>query len=84
MSTAQTGAGRRSCAAPGVAGWLALAAAPIFAAMAVLSATAGSDSMGMMCAMQASPLTGMTMMYLLMCVFHLTPWVRLIAGEAGR
>jgi len=67
--------------APGIAGWLCLAAAPTFAAMALLTqATGGAD---MICsAVPASfPLNGMATMYLLMSVFHLSPWLRLVAGR---
>ena len=32
----------------------------------------------------ALPLNGMVMMYLLMSAFHLPPWLRLVAGRAGR
>jgi hypothetical protein len=77
--------GRRSNAASGLAGWLSLAAAPTFAAMALVSAASPSDPMAMTCMMapQASPLTGMAAMYVLMCAFHLAPWLRLLAGRRG-
>ncbi len=52
---------------------LSLAAAPTFAVMALLSALPGAPDM--ICA-SASPLTGMTAMYLLMSVFHLSPWLK--------
>ena len=67
----------------GIAGWLCLAAAPTFAAMALLTAvTGGAD---MICsAMQGPfPLNGMATMYLLMSLFHLSPWLRLISGRAN-
>ncbi|MFE0016530.1 hypothetical protein ACFWXH_16895 [Mesorhizobium sp. NPDC059054] len=57
--------------------WLALAASPTFAAMALLTGVMGgpaemcSSTMGM-------PLGGMMVMYLLMSAFHLTPWLRLV------
>lgn len=56
--------------------WLALAAAPVFAAMAF--AAAGQP--GAICAMDASPISGMSLMYGLMAFFHLAPWLRLLAG----
>ncbi|WP_028746614.1 hypothetical protein [Rhizobium mesoamericanum] len=67
--------------AGGVTGWLCLAAAPTFAVMAIVALTSGAD---MVCsAMQGPfPLDGMTTMYLLMCLFHLPPWLRLISGRA--
>ena len=69
---------------PGIAGWLCLAAAPAFAAMALLRAvTGGAD---ILCsAMRAPfPLNGMATMYRLMSLFHLSPWLRLVSGRAGR
>ena len=82
MTAAHDDIGRRSNAASGITGWLSLAAAPTFAAMALLTATAGADPMGMPCLVtpHTSPFTGMAAMYVLMSVFHLSPWVRLIAG----
>lgn len=62
----------------GVAGWLSLAAAPSFAAMALANALPGAPDM--LCG-SASPLTGMTAMYLLMSAFHLSPWLRLLAAR---
>lgn len=61
----------------GAADWLCLAAAPTFAAMALLSAFGGQADI---CAMQGvSILNGMALMYLLMSAFHLPPWLRLSA-----
>jgi hypothetical protein len=71
-------AGRRT--EPAVPGnWLGLAAAPTFAAMALLTFGAGGDA-DMMCSVVhgASPLGGMVPMYVLMSAFHAGPWVRLI------
>jgi hypothetical protein len=59
----------------GAADWLSLAAAPTFATMALVTAVSGSD---MLCA--ASPTGGMVPMYLLMSVFHVGPWLRLLAA----
>ena len=64
-----------------VAGWLALAASPIFALMAWRSAT---DAQPMaVCASHPGglPLDGMTAMYLLMSLFHLSPWLKLASGR---
>ena len=68
-------------AALGAAGWLCLAAAPTFAIMALLTGVLGGGPMAMMCstAPDASPLSGMAAMYLLMSAFHLTPWLKLIS-----
>ncbi|WP_343820862.1 hypothetical protein [Castellaniella daejeonensis] len=62
---------------------LACAAAPVFAVMAVAAMRDASPAM--FCAPDpgASPLDGMTTMYLLMSLFHLPPWLRL-ARAAGR
>jgi len=62
--------GRRHAAAPGAAGWLALAAAPTLAAMALLTYPRGAG-MDMMCS--PSPLGGMAPMYVLMSAFHWRP-----------
>lgn len=55
--------------------WLRLAAAPVFAVMALIS---GTDAPPLsMCAAGATvlPVDGMTAMYLLMTLFHLPPWL---------
>jgi hypothetical protein len=67
----------------GAAEWACLAAAPAFAIMALLTAVLGSGQMAMLCgaAPDASPLSGMAPMYLLMSVVHSAPWLRLIAGR---
>lgn len=57
------------------AGWLALAAAPTFAAMALVSATGGAP-MALCTGGGPLPLDGMTAMYLLMSLFHLPPWLK--------
>lgn len=60
------------------ADWLGLAAAPTFALMALLSGVLGGGSMDMLCsaAHGASPLSSMALMYGLMSVFHLSPWLK--------
>ena len=54
--------------------WLALAAAPTFAAMAWVMA----DAPAAICVSDAGmlPVDGMAWMYLLMSLFHLPPWLR--------
>jgi hypothetical protein len=71
----------RTAAARGVADWLGLAAAPTFAIMALLTGVLGGGQMAMMCstAQDASPLSGMVPMYVLMSAFHSAPWLKLIA-----
>ena len=68
--------------APGVVRWLGLAAAPTFAAMALVSAMHGSGSFDAFCSATHGglSLTGMTPMYVLMSLFHAAPWLRLIGG----
>jgi hypothetical protein len=61
-----------------LAGWLGLAAAPTFAAMALFSLMSGS---GACMAQDASPLSGMAAMYLLMSAFHLAPWLRIVGSR---
>ena len=61
---------------------LCLAAAPTYATLAVL--TGFQDDAATLCGSAPSfpgPLSGMTMMYLLMSAFHAAPWLRLIAGR---
>ena len=56
--------------------WLSLAAAPTFAAMAVMTAAANGPA-DMLCAPgQGARLSGMTTMYLLMAAFHVSSWLR--------
>jgi hypothetical protein len=70
-------------AAFGAADWLSLAAAPTFAIMALLTRVLGGGPLDMLCsaAQDASPLTGMVPMYLLMSAFHSAPWLKLISGR---
>jgi hypothetical protein len=64
-----------------VSSFLSLAAAPTFAIMALLTAVLGGGPLDALCA--ASPLNGMAAMYLLMGVFHLAPWLKLITATTG-
>lgn len=64
------------------ADWLCLAAAPTFGIMALLTAVSGERPEMLCTVMQhASPLSGMSLMYLLMSAFHSAPWLRLICGR---
>jgi hypothetical protein len=67
--------------APGVAGWLSLAAAPTFAIMALLTAVHGPPDMLCSTTQDASPFSGMVPMYLLMSAFHAAPWLKLITSR---
>jgi hypothetical protein len=72
-----------NAAALGAAGWLSLAAAPTFAIMALLTGVLGGGQMAMMCstAQDASSLSGMVPMYVLMSAFHSAPWLKLISAR---
>lgn len=63
--------------------WLCLAAAPTFAAMALLTALAEAGHPDMLCsaADHASWLSGMVPMYVLMSAFHSPPWLRWILSR---
>jgi hypothetical protein len=67
----------------GAADWLCLAAAPTFAIMALLTGVFGGGLPDMLCsaAQDASPLSGMVPMYLLMSAFHSAPWLKLISSR---
>lgn len=70
----------------GAADRLRLAAAPTFALMALLTAALGESHAAMICSssQQAASVTGMAPMYLLMSIFHLPPWLRLISPRQLR
>jgi hypothetical protein len=71
---------RRSTEALGAADWLRLAAAPAFAIMALLTGLGGQTNM--LCSpADASLLSGMVPMYLLMSAFHSTPWLKLASSR---
>ena len=68
--------------APEPTGWLSLAAAPIFAAMALARAMAAGGPMDALCGPGSNwPLDGMVVMYGLMCVFHVTPWLKWLSDR---
>jgi hypothetical protein len=68
---------RRGIAARGADG-ICFAAAPTFAIMALL--TASAPDMLCVAAQHASPLSGMAAMYWLMSAFHSAPWLKLASG----
>jgi hypothetical protein len=87
MHTIDIDAGRARLRAPhaaarGAADWLSLAAAPTFAVMALLTGVLGGKPDVLCAALQdASPLSGMVPMYLLMTAFHSAPWLKLILNK---
>lgn len=70
--------------ARGAADWLALAAAPTFAVMAILTGLSGSGAQVFCSAAHPSPLSGMVPMYLLMSLFHASPWLKRVGSESRR
>ena len=65
---------------------LRLAAAPTFAALALVSALSGGGAAEILCraADGLGPITGMTAMYALMSVFHLPAGLALRGGSARK
>lgn len=65
---------------------LCYGASPVFALMALVTAGDASTAMPGMSDPGALPISGMTVMYLLMSLFHLPPWLKLAStlGRAAR
>ena len=77
--------GRRVAAAWAMAKWLRFAAAPTFAVMALVTIVADSGLPDALCSAGGTLWPGgMAPMYLLMSVFHSSPWLRLISRERPR
>jgi hypothetical protein len=84
MLTATGKADSLSGPAVDAAGRIGLAAAPTFALMAWISAV-GSPGMTMCSAASAFvPINDMALMYLLMSLFHLSPWMKLLSARSQR
>lgn len=64
-----------------VTGWLAFAASPSFGLMAWIAATHAPPTMLCSSGPNILPIDGMTTMYLLMSLFHLSPWLRLASSR---
>lgn len=78
--SALVGKGASLGTAANMAGWLYLAATPTFALMALISA---ADSPGTICstALPLAAIDSMALMYLLMALFHLPPWLKLLSSR---
>jgi hypothetical protein len=76
------GLDRSIVAAPVIAKWLHLAAAPSFTIMALLSVIFDSGAPNALCSVAGgSALNGMPPMYLLMAFFHSSPWLKLMSRQ---
>ena len=65
----------------GAASWLGLAASPTFALMAWIVASDAPPMALCSSGLSILPIGGMTAMYLLMSLFHLSPWLKLASGQ---
>jgi hypothetical protein len=71
----------RAWQARGATDWLALAASPIFALMAWIAANDAPPIALCSAGSSILPVDGMTAMYMLMSLFHLSPWLKLASGR---
>ena len=81
MSSAANQGSARAWQVRGAAGWLSLAASPTFALMAWIAA---SDPRPIaLCSFGSGSLLigSMAAMYVLMSLFHLSPWLKLASGR---
>jgi hypothetical protein len=83
MSAISIGGGNHGAAiGRGAADWLGLAAAPAFAAMALMTVCLGGGAEPLCSALgQGSLMSGMVPMYLMMSGFHVGPWLRLMTSR---
>ena len=66
------------------AGWIGLAGSPTFALMAWIAATDAPRMAICTSAQDMLPINGMAWMYLLMSLFHVSPWLKLASGRSER
>ena len=80
-SSAANGEKARAWQTWDAAGWLALAASPTFALTGWIAASSAPPIP--LCSPGSSilPIDGMSAMYLLMSLFHLSPWLKLASGR---
>lgn len=81
IGTFTTRVERRGAAALGAPDWIGLAAAPTFAVLALIGGLSEGGASDALCATahHAGSFDRMTVMYALMSVFHLAPWLRFAA-----
>ena len=84
MTTPMAATQRNSGAgwARNAASWIGLAGTPTFAIMAWVAATEAPRIAVCSSASGMPPINGMVWMYLLMSVFHVTPWLKLACDHA--
>jgi len=63
---------------------LGLAASPLFALLATVSAVSTSGLSLCSTTLPLLPINDMALMYLLMSVFHASPWLRLLSQRSRR
>jgi hypothetical protein len=63
---------------------LGLAASPLFALLATVSAVSTSGLSLCSTTLPLLPISDMALMYLLMSVFHASPWLRLMSQRSGQ
>jgi hypothetical protein len=83
MTTLTTAKRRNAGAwrARGAAGWIGLAASPTFALMAWIGVTDAPRIALCSLAPAMPPIDGMAWMYLLMSLFHVSPWLKLVSDR---
>lgn len=81
MSTARMEVGRLPADR---AAWLGFVAAPTFALMACLSVIGAPGAAICSATAFLLPVNDMAVMYLLMSIFHLSPWIRLWSARSPR
>ena len=67
-----------------MSGRLRLAAAPTFALMGGIAASSTPSMTICTAALPWSPINDMALMYLLMAIFHLSPWLTLVSARLPR
>jgi hypothetical protein len=82
MLTAATKRNAGAWRARGATGWIGLAASPTFALMACIATTDEHRIVTCSSASGMLPIDGMAWMYLLMSLFHVSPWLKLASGRA--